>query len=82
MWQSYFDQNKILWNEKAPVYLQSAFYDHFAFLKGKSSLTEIEADALGNVEGKSLLHLQLFESGFAGFLYTFFRIGVLVFFVE
>lgn len=58
MWQSYFDQNKKLWNEKVPIHLGSKFYDHAAFLAGKSSLTEIEANALGDVRGKSLLHLQ------------------------
>ncbi len=58
MWQSFFEENKSLWNEKVEVHLKSAFYDHASFLKGKSSLTEIEINALGEVRGKSLLHLQ------------------------
>lgn len=58
MWQPFFEENKSLWNAKVPIHLGSAFYDNEAFLKGKSSLTEIEADAFGDVRGKSLLHLQ------------------------
>jgi 2-polyprenyl-3-methyl-5-hydroxy-6-metoxy-1,4-benzoquinol methylase len=57
-WQSYFDENKKLWNDRVQVHLNSAFYDHAAFIAGKSSLTEIEADALGDVNGKTMLHLQ------------------------
>lgn len=58
MWESYFEQNKKLWNGKVPIHLASAFYDQAAFLAGKSSLTKIEANALGDVAGQSLLHLQ------------------------
>ena len=58
MWKKYFDQNKTLWNNKFDVNFKSKFYDMEGFLSGKSSLTEIEANALGDVNGKSLLHLQ------------------------
>ncbi len=58
MWNEYFDQNKDLWNNKVDVHVKSKFYDMEGFLAGKSSLTEIEAMALGDVSGKSLLHLQ------------------------
>ncbi len=58
MWNEFFDQNKDLWNNKVDVHVKSKFYDMEGFLSGKSSLTEIEADALGDVSGKSLLHLQ------------------------
>ena len=56
--QPYFDQNENLWNNRVAVHLRSKLYDMPGFLKGKSSLTEIEANALGDVNGKSLLHLQ------------------------
>ncbi len=58
MWDTYFDENKKLWDNKVDVHVQSKFYDTAGFLAGKSSLTEIEAQALGDVKGKSMLHLQ------------------------
>ncbi|MBK9014799.1 MAG: class I SAM-dependent methyltransferase [Saprospiraceae bacterium] len=57
-WQSYFDQNQKVWNDRVETHLKSDFYDQPGFMAGKSSLTEIEANALGDVSGKSLLHLQ------------------------
>lgn len=57
-WQSYFDDNKKIWNERVETHLKSDFYDQPSFMAGKSSLTEIEADALGDVSGKTMLHLQ------------------------
>ncbi len=54
----FFEANKTLWDAKTPHHLKSDFYDLDAFKKGKNVLREIELDALGNVEGKSLLHLQ------------------------
>lgn len=38
--------------------MNSSFYDQAGFMAGKDSLTEIETNALGDVSGKSLLHLQ------------------------
>lgn len=58
MWEKYFEQNKNLWNNKVDIHVKSKFYDMKGFLSGKSSLTEIEANALGDVSGKTLLHLQ------------------------
>ncbi len=58
MEQKWFDANKALWNAKVPAHLKSDFYEHPQFLAGKSSLTEIERDALGDVSGKKMLHLQ------------------------
>lgn len=57
-WQPYFDQNQKIWNDKVESHLKSDFYDQPGFMAGKSSLTEIEANALGNVQGKTMLHLQ------------------------
>ncbi|MBK8609191.1 MAG: class I SAM-dependent methyltransferase [Chitinophagaceae bacterium] len=57
-YQSYFEQNKESWNKRTAVHKDSAFYNLESFKKGKSSLNKIELDELGDVKGKSLLHLQ------------------------
>lgn len=57
-WDKFFDENKKVWNDRVDTHLKSDFYDHANFMAGKSSLTEIEANALGDVNGKTLLHLQ------------------------
>ncbi len=54
----YIDTNKSLWNAKTQFHLQSDFYELEAFKKGKNMLKSIELEALGDVSGKSLLHLQ------------------------
>lgn len=54
----FFKVNKATWNEKTKVHAKSEFYDLEAFKKGKSSLMPYELEALGDVSGKSLLHLQ------------------------
>ena len=56
--ENYVAINKALWNERTKHHLQSEFYDVNAFLKGASSLNSIELDMLGDVAGKSILHLQ------------------------
>ena len=54
----YFDTNRTTWDEKVKVHAESDMYDLEAFKKGKSSLKAYELEALGDVNGKSLLHLQ------------------------
>lgn len=54
----YFEANKASWNKRTGVHLDSSFYDVESFKKGRNSLNKIELDALGDVKGKSLLHLQ------------------------
>ncbi len=54
----YLKINKKLWNDRTEVHFQSDFYNVEAFIKGKNSLNKIELDLLGNIEGKSVLHLQ------------------------
>jgi SAM-dependent methyltransferase len=54
----FFEVNKATWNEKVKVHSKSDFYDLEAFKNGKSSLMPYELKALGDVSGKSLLHLQ------------------------
>lgn len=55
---SFFEANMELWNLKTPVHAASAFYDLAAFRAGKSSLNSVELAEVGEVQGKTLLHLQ------------------------
>ena len=53
-----FNTNRETWNNKVAVHANSDFYDLDGFKKGESSLNLYELDALGDISGKSLLHLQ------------------------
>ncbi|MGJ8685473.1 MAG: class I SAM-dependent methyltransferase [Nonlabens sp.] len=53
-----FEVNRQTWNEKTAVHFESKFYDKDAFAKAKNSLNSYELKALGDVTGKSMLHLQ------------------------
>ncbi len=55
---NYFETNKQTWNKKVDIHARSDFYDMEAFKKGKTSLKQYELEALSDVSGKSLLHLQ------------------------
>ena len=50
--------NRNNWNERTPVHAASAFYDVESFKKGRITLNEIELREVGDVSGKTLLHLQ------------------------
>ncbi|KAA3617989.1 MAG: class I SAM-dependent methyltransferase [Calditrichaeota bacterium] len=54
----YIKINKNSWNRKTEIHFNSDFYDNENFLKGQSSLNEIERTLLGEITGKSILHLQ------------------------
>ena len=55
---NYFKENKNLWNQRTAVHKDSAFYDLAGFKAGANALAPIELNELGDVKGKSLLHLQ------------------------
>ena len=55
---NYLEINKKSWNSRTDAHLNSDFYDVKGFLEGKSSLNEIELNLLGDISGKSILHLQ------------------------
>lgn len=55
---NYIEINRNSWNNRTETHLKSDFYDLDGFLKGKSSLNEIELGLLGNIKGKTILHLQ------------------------
>jgi SAM-dependent methyltransferase len=55
----YLKNNKDLWNELTPIHEKSEFYDVEGFKNGRSSmLYPIELEEMGDISGKSLLHLQ------------------------
>ena len=54
----YLEINRKSWNNRVDVHLKSDFYDVEGFLKGESSLNDIELGLLGDIKGKSILHLQ------------------------
>ncbi|MAT90797.1 MAG: SAM-dependent methyltransferase [Flavobacteriaceae bacterium] len=53
-----FNINRETWNRKVELHAKSDFYDLQGFKRGKTSLKLYEMEALGDVSGKSLLHLQ------------------------
>jgi 2-polyprenyl-3-methyl-5-hydroxy-6-metoxy-1,4-benzoquinol methylase len=53
-----FEANKQAWNKRTGVHKGSAFYDVASIKVGKTSLNKIELKEVGDVKGKSLLHLQ------------------------
>jgi len=55
---NYKEINKNLWNNKTDVHINSEFYDNNSFIAGRNSLNSIELDLLGDIKGKSILHLQ------------------------
>ena len=58
MYHHYFEANRALWNERTRVHRNAAFYDVPGFLAGKNMLNSIELETLGEVRGRSILHLQ------------------------
>jgi SAM-dependent methyltransferase len=55
---SFFEANKELWNQRTAVHKDSSFYDVAGFKAGANALTPIELKEVGDVKGKTLLHLQ------------------------
>ena len=54
----YYKINQKSWDNQVDIHLESEFYDMKGFLAGKTSLKEIELSLLGNISGKTILHLQ------------------------
>jgi len=57
-YSDYFKINEETWDLKVPIHADSAFYELESFKEGKSSLNPIELEEMGEVYGKTLLHLQ------------------------
>ncbi len=52
------EANRRHWDEVVPAHAASDFYDVASFKAGKTTLKAVELEELGDVKGKSLLHLQ------------------------
>ena len=50
--------NRAMWDERVPIHAASRFYDQKAFLAGKDHVEGFQAEEVGDVTGKRLLHLQ------------------------
>jgi len=56
--EDYLKANKDWWDKATLIHANSKDYDLAGFKKGKSSLHTMELEELGDVSGKTLLHLQ------------------------
>jgi SAM-dependent methyltransferase len=54
----YIQINRDSWNLRTEAHINSSFYDLPKFREGNSSLNGIELELLGDIKGKSILHLQ------------------------
>ena len=54
----YSEANRRHWDEVVPIHVSSEMYDVAGFKAGESRLKAVELEELGDVRGKSLLHLQ------------------------
>ncbi|MHA1577069.1 MAG: class I SAM-dependent methyltransferase [Candidatus Thorarchaeota archaeon] len=54
----FFKANKEMWEAYVDIHETSEFYDLKGFLGGRQTLNPIEIEEIGDVKGKSLLHLQ------------------------
>ncbi|MFF7244830.1 class I SAM-dependent methyltransferase [Embleya sp. NPDC008237] len=50
--------NRANWDERVPIHTASEFYDVDGFVAGKESLRDFEVAEVGDVAGRTLLHLQ------------------------
>ena len=50
--------NKATWDKRTLTHVKSKFYDVAGFKQGKCTLNPLELELMGDVTGKSLLHLQ------------------------
>jgi len=54
----YLEANRRNWDERARAHAKGTFYDVEGFLAGKRFRKDVDRDALRDLRGKSLLHLQ------------------------
>ncbi|MFA9393004.1 MAG: class I SAM-dependent methyltransferase [Prolixibacteraceae bacterium] len=55
---NHFEINRLSWNIRTDIHIQSEFYNNEKFIQGGTSLNQIELDLLGDIKGKKILHLQ------------------------
>lgn len=56
--ENYLQINKQTWNSKVTIHVDSDFYEQENFINGKITLPQTDLEALGEVSGKRILHLQ------------------------
>jgi len=54
----YLDANKKMWDAWADAHVESELYDVAGFKRGRCSLCGVDLNEVGDVRGKSLLHVQ------------------------
>ena len=54
----YLDANRKLWDDLTDLHAASKFYDMDGFIRGDNMLIDIDREEIGDVSGKSILHLQ------------------------
>jgi SAM-dependent methyltransferase len=57
-WRQHLEANRRHWDEVVSIHAASDFYDVASFKAGASGLNQLELEEVGDVKGKSLLHLQ------------------------
>ena len=55
---NWLEYNRTNWDERVPIHVDGEFYDVAGFVSGRETLPEFERTEVGDVRGKSLLHLQ------------------------
>ncbi|MCZ8514962.1 class I SAM-dependent methyltransferase [Paenibacillus filicis] len=55
---NYRDMNRLNWNDRTAVHAKSKFYNIDAFMAGENSQSGLEEAELGDVAGRTMLHLQ------------------------
>ena len=56
--REYMETNRAHWDEITPIHVASEFYDVEGFKRNPNRLKSVELEEVGDVRGKSLLHLQ------------------------
>ena len=56
--EDYYKTNKEAWNTRTKIHLHSSFYDLNKFKREVKSVPDLDLSLLGDVRGKSILHLQ------------------------
>lgn len=54
----YLAVNRAMWDERVPIHVESEFYDVAGFRAGGQTLRDFELAEMGDVAGKTLVHLQ------------------------
>ncbi|MFE6689738.1 class I SAM-dependent methyltransferase [Streptomyces sp. NPDC057743] len=52
------EANRARWDERVPLHTASAYYDQDAFRRTRDVIRDFETEEVGDVTGRSLLHLQ------------------------